>query len=184
MKCRIKKPNKENLYSIQQFTGSEEDLMKAIDLYNDGDTVYCSETNKVYCKKDNTFNEIKDAPVANIGTLYDVNKQIISQLPAPTDEDIYFAKDLINTFVEANDNEYYMLLCREQNYYTLFNLSSSFEESMSDILFNECIPNFGNLKCVNETDDKSAIEFWIEKNGEIYVMYLFPYDQGVIKCCQ
>lgn len=184
MKCRIKKPDKENLYSIQQFTGSEEDLIKAIDLYNDGDTVYCSETNKIYCKKDNTFNEIKDAPVANIGTLYDVNKQIISQLPTPTDEDIEIAKDLVDTFVEEKNNQYYMLLCKEKSYYTLFNIEPPSLEPLSGILLDECIPNFGNLKCVNETDDKTALEFWVEIDGNIYVAYFFPYDEGVIKCCR
>ena len=99
MKCRIKKPEKDNLYRIQQFTGSEEDLKRSIDFYEEGDTVYCSETNKLYIKKDNAFME-EEAPVANVGTLYDINKEIISQLPAPTREDIEIAKDLVDTLLK------------------------------------------------------------------------------------
>lgn len=183
MKCRIKKPEKDNLYRIQQFTGSEEDLKKSIDFYEEGDTVYCSETNKLYIKKDNMFME-EEAPVANVGTLYDINKEIISQLPAPTKEDIEIAKDLVDTFIEEKSNQYYMLLCKEKSYYTLFSIEPPSLEPLSGILLDECIPNFGNLKCVNETDDKTALEFWVEIDGNIYVAYFFPYDGGVIKCCR
>ena len=77
-----------------------------------------------------------------------------------------------------------MLLCKEKSYYTLFSIEPPSLEPLSGILLDECIPNFGNLKCVNETDDKTALEFWVEIDGNIYVAYFFPYDGGVIKCCQ
>lgn len=75
-----------------------------------------------------------------------------------------------------------MLLCREENYYTLFNVSDGENETMSDILFDECIPNFGELKCANATEDKCAIEIWAKVNEEVKALYFFPYEQGVIKC--
>lgn len=125
---------------------------------------------------------IKKEPIIAEMNLYDMNKQIIDQLPTPTEEQIIEYKKIISDVVTASGAEYFMMLCREENYFTLFNLSSSENESMLDILFNECIPNFGNLKCINITKDQSAVEIWAKVNDEVRALYLFPYDNGVIKC--
>ena len=52
--------------------------------------------------------------------LYDLNKNIMSQLKPLSDEKLKELKKLILTFDDTIDNTYYMLLCREQNYYTMF----------------------------------------------------------------
>jgi hypothetical protein len=38
------------------------------------------------------------------------------------------------------------------------------------------------VKAVDVTESGDAIEIWFQKENEIYVMYLFNYEAGVIKC--
>ena len=52
-------------------------------------------------------------------SLYDLNKNIISQLPSLGEEDIERIKNEINTFDDDNKNLHYMLLCNELHYYTI-----------------------------------------------------------------
>ncbi len=181
MKARIK----DKIKNIPIFEGSFEKLEAQSSKYPTGSVVRIESTGQAYVKGyDEKWVEINDSYEGTLGNLYDMNKQIIQQLPNATEEDIMFSKDLVQTFIESRQNKYFMLLCNDRNYYTLFHINDQSDEPLSEILFNECIPNFANLKCVNETEDKGAIEIWTEADGEIYVMYFFPYDEGVIECCQ
>ena len=78
-------------------------------------------------------------------TLYDLNKQMVAQL-APidmTDEEVSkrYTK-AFNEFSKNIKNKYYMLLCRELNYFTLFHKSSKNSETMGDIV-QEILGNYG-----------------------------------------
>lgn len=120
--------------------------------------------------------------------LYDLNKQIISQLPSLTEEQQDVAQNIIGDYIADLDQEFYMLLGRDINYYTLFQtvkggnegevLSTAVEEVWA------CADYLGEIKSVEETDD-GAVEIWVqarEEGSEPMAMYLFGYDGGVIKC--
>ena len=58
-----------------------------------------------------------------LGNLYDMNKQIMEQIPAITDAEIAEHKDTMTKwFFDKINQKYFMLLCHEQRDYTLFNL--------------------------------------------------------------
>lgn len=145
----------------------------------------CHETQQAYCYKDGEW-KLVDGDV-NFGmTLYDLNKQIISQMPVLENEAKLEARGTINTFItEGEPYEYYMLLCRDMNYYTIFVIEEETDISLSaaaDEIWG-CADYLGDVKSV--TDNGGAIEFWVqprEEDSEPVVMYLFPYDAGVIKC--
>ena len=50
--------------------------------------------------------------------LYDLNKQIISQMPALDKDGIDLALMTVATYIKNTENKYYMLLCKDVNYYT------------------------------------------------------------------
>lgn len=56
-----------------------------------------------------------------IMSLYELNKNIISQLPAITKEAMDTAIEAVNNYRMSTDNKYYALICREYGYYTMFN---------------------------------------------------------------
>ena len=109
-------------------------------------------------------------------TEYDVNKMIIAQLPAlMTDKQLEPSKKLIKEFTHNYilAEAYYMLLCNELRYYTIFHVE--------DIIL-ECLKNIGVIQQINKTDDGRAIECWVKNDKGTFMFMLFNYDEGVISC--
>lgn len=75
-----------------------------------------------------------------------------------------------------------MLLCRELNYFTLF----EYAPKANDVdkfknLVLDCISDIGIVHDMTLAEDGGAIEIWAMTSGEeMVVMYLFPYDAGVV----
>ena len=151
----------------------------------DGQMSYSPETGRMYQWVDTESNwKLIDGDV-NLGmTEYDLNKQIVGQLPVLEGEDLETARSTIKTFVEEINQEHYMLLCRELNYYTVFQMMSKSEANIVDEVI-ACSDYIGYIKSIEKAEDKGAIEIWVterDNDKETYVMYFFPYDAGVIKC--
>lgn len=147
----------------------------------EGDLGYSSETEKLYVYTNGQWEIIKGE--TNLGmSIYDLNKQLIAQLPELTEEQLDDAGNLIKQYVEDQANEFYMLLCRDLNYYTLFRIVDFLSEPMviSEVL--GCAEDLGNIKSI-EFNDNNAIEIWVHPtDSDPVAMYLFPYDAGVIEC--
>lgn len=156
-----------------------------IEMPSHGQTVWCSSEDK--CYRYDAIEGWQEVPEDNEATInmnmYDINKQIISQLPKMSDEALAEKIEEISKFIYETKNKFYMLLCRDINYFTLFMLVEKAEETIEDILI-ECLHTLGEIKAIDPTDD-GAIEIWIEneffENGP-YAMYFFPYDGGVEIC--
>lgn len=114
-------------------------------------------------------------------SLYDMNKQLIIQLPNLEHSVAYQQKKILfENFLEQTQNKYYMLYGKEISYFTLFVRDVYSEESMEDVVL-ECIENIGPIKSIEYTETKDAIEIWVMNNiDEVTCLYLFPYDQGVV----
>lgn len=127
--------------------------------------------------KDGNWNKI-NVEGSNISMgLYDMNKQIIAQLPTLTTDDLLEKLPLVEELHNKYNNEYYMLYGKEISYFTLFKLKQveSFPHEAID-----CLQNIGPIKAIDLTEDKDAIEAWVMAEDEATCLYLFPYDMGVV----
>ena len=71
-------------------------------------------------KNKNIKNKIKGKGEVNM-SLYEINQSIISQLPVYDESQIEDLKTRINEWENKYfEGHFYMLLCREINYYTVF----------------------------------------------------------------
>lgn len=112
-------------------------------------------------------------------SLYDMNKQIVSQLPDFTDEDLNAKYDLINEF--GKGKTWCMLHGRELNYYTVFhNIEKDAEETFAMAVI-DCCRYIGHIKSIDLTEN-GTIEIWTMNGDEATVLYLFDYEMGVIEC--
>ena len=112
-------------------------------------------------------------------SLYEINQSIISQLPKYTAEQHADLISRINGWATF-DTEYYMLLCRDINYYTIFHFNP--EDSEFDTLgagVNLLLQEVGFTIHSDEILDKHC-EIWGKNDNGTYAFMLFPYDQGVI----
>ena len=125
---------------------------------------------------DDTWNEVKiEGGGINMG-LYDMNKQIISQLPCM--EDFSKALEDIRTLHETYWNKYYMMYGKEISYFTLFEIIG-YNDFGNDVI--DCCTNIGPIKAMDLTEAGDAIEIWVEIEDGPTCLYLFPYDGGIVR---
>ena len=128
--------------------------------------------------KDGAWNKI-NVEGSNISMdLYDMNKQIIAQLPTLAEDELKEKKYSIDALNSKYNNEYYMLYGKEISYFTLFKIIEPQYFSYEVI---ECLKNVGDIKAIDLTEDKDAIEAWVIADNEATCLYLFPYDLGIVQ---
>jgi hypothetical protein len=150
--------------------------------------VVCFEDNESNTKELKMWNGIEWDPVKADAksevsmTAYDINKQVIAQLPPLTKIELDAARTTIMDYVNANPQTFYMLLCRELNYYTVLmrDPPNAVLRDTVDTVLIECAQCVGEIKAIDFVD--GAIEIWVTNPDDTYAMYLFGYDRGVERC--
>lgn len=142
----------------------------------EGEIVRNTTDDKFYIYHDGAWTTIDmENSGINMG-LYDINKQIISQLPTLTEfED---KKNIIKSLDEKFENVFYMLYGKEISYFTLFQIIHS--EKFGDEVI-DCLKNIGDIKAIDLTEAEDAVEIWVHGENGPTCLYLFPYDSGLVK---
>lgn len=155
-------------------------VLEKLPRVEEGEIAFCNDTSKVMIYKDGKWVEFSDNSGLKLN-LYDLNKSIISQLKDLNEEQLYAAMKTITVFAEGTNNKYHMLYGKEISYFTLFVKDFYAKESLGKEVIN-CLKNIGKIKSIELTENKDAIEIWIcDSENELTVLYLFPYDNGVIE---
>ena len=138
-----------------------------------------------YCKDSKTYYEYKDyggwsVKLTNSNSkiemsIYDMNSQIIAQLP---DADLEEVKAKIDNYASRTDNGYYMFLCKEQSYFTVFSRKAIPNYTLGDAVI-ECASDLGKIKAI-DTSSPNEIEVWVMFGTKADCIHLFPYDLGIV----
>ncbi len=111
-------------------------------------------------------------------SIYELNKQIFAQQPVKTDEELREIIDMLNDFRRTTPEGRMMLLCRDINYYTIFEQNQ--EEGTYDtfgLAVIDTIDYIGDILDANPTEE-NAVEIWFKDfEGEAHVMYLFNCEE-------
>lgn len=111
-----------------------------------------------------------------VTNLHDMNKMMINQLPAITeDKKLSLRKALVNML--TTDGRYYMLLSNERRDYTVlaFKDEPAANKFADEVM--EVLESRGTIKEFDVKAEANAIEIWVDD-----VFYaIFPYDLGVIE---
>ena len=147
----------------------------------EGSLVFCEEDNKNYRFTEGGWIEEDPKVSGNIEmSLYEINKQLVSQLPDFGEEQWAGAEKVFDEWYGENkDFKYFLLYGREISYFTLFHKaekSAEFDTIYASLY--ECLEPF-TVKAFDKTED-GVIEIWIMYEDEATCMYLFPYDNGVV----
>lgn len=153
--------------------------------FPEGYTVYIEDEQKDLMLVNGVWEEV---PTTADGTghvqmsLYDINRQIIAQLPAFEEIQWEGAKKVLADWRAEIDNTYFLLYGKEISYFTLFK-KSVLDEDAKDLFteLKDCLDAIGSVKAFDVVEDKSAIEIWVEYGDTMTCMYLFDYDNGVVR---
>lgn len=119
-------------------------------------------------------------------SLYECNRMLMAKQPDLTIKDIESKVPYLEKWFEDHPDRYFMLLCNELNYFTVFHQCTttfgSFTKLAKEVL-DLAIGSIGNIKAI-ETDTNGMIAIWgwqQEKDESPHCFYLFPYGQGVVE---
>lgn len=158
----------------------KEKTLLSLPLAKEGEFGYCVDTNKIMKYDGIAWSEVSIEEGKGLELpLYDLNKSIMIQVPDLPKEKINEAITTINTFDFDCENKYYMLYGKEISYFTLFVRDFQNEMSLGDIVI-DCLKYVGNIKAIDLTDAKDAIEIWVSDGENATCLYLFPYDNGIV----
>lgn len=157
--------------------------LNALQNHIEGECVYCEEDGKIYSWQENDgWRPIEFENKGISMNLYDLNKSIVNQLPPLTLSEIAVRMDVIHKLHNESMNNHYMLLCKEYNYYTIFESDTMLNMPTFGAAVCEIISKLGKVMSIELTETEDAVEIWIVPEGEesAFAFYLFPYDAGVV----
>lgn len=120
----------------------------------------------------------------SLGTLYDLNKSVMSQVKPMSKEKLDEAQKEIADWFNWGIDTYAMLLCRERYDFTVFHLYETANVNPPVLAAKEaigCLTDRGEILSIEKINDNVAWECWVKINNEAFVYYLFPYDNAVIE---
>lgn len=153
-------------------------ILKAIKQREEGEIAIVEDEEKVYQCKNGKWVEYKNDEGLKL-SLYDVNKQAIAQLPDMDDTQLANSVSKITSLLKDVPGQFYMLLCKDMNYYTVFYRVQDAHNLLENEVI-DCLKELGKIKSIEY--ENSAVEIWIMKDDAPVVAYLFNYDGGVIEC--
>lgn len=114
-------------------------------------------------------------------TLYDMSKQVVKNLPARiTTAELEPCKKILRNFKKLG---YFMLMCREDNYYTVVHVRKAKNPDIFEDLIIELLQEHGDIKDIDYADKtKDSLECWVQKGDEVRMFKLFFYSWGVVEC--
>ena len=129
-------------------------------------------------------NQKKDEskPVAQM-TLYQFNQNIMSSQPALSGDGVRKGQlEFFDWISKQPDNpKFYMLLCSELNYYTVFHINDTATKEDFWNEFYDIAKELGTLKAMEI--DSGCFSIWVDwpQDNISHLFYLFPYDRGVVE---
>lgn len=115
-------------------------------------------------------------------SVYDMNEQLVAQLAALTDEQLEERIQELNDWYHEYRASYYMLMCKEQSYYTVLTFERAIDlpdcANFGKAIV-ECLSNIGEIKDITYLDD-NTYECWVQQNEVVWCLHLFDYSQGIV----
>ena len=155
--------------------------LNALQNHDENEIIFCEENEKYYTWQENDgWQEVQINGNGVSMNLYELNKSIVNQLTPLTISEILDKAQIIEDMHNTVRNIHYMLLCKEYNYYTIFEADDNpivtLKVAVCDIL-----EELGDIYSIEDKGD-GAIELWIKpfNKEEPFVFYFFPYDKGVV----
>lgn len=117
-------------------------------------------------------------------TLYEINQAAYKSLSPLTNEQLDEQEKKLSEHLRTHMSKYYMMLCNEKRYYTLYTWDShhSFYKNTDKMAWEimSITKSIGAIKGI-EFLENGAVEFWVEADEECHVYYLFDYERGVVE---
>lgn len=143
------------------------------------------ESKQLFLFQDGRWMLLKTEDLTPKMKLYDINKQLASNLCTLSDEQTVAKAQMITEWSREYMDEYFMLYGKEISYFTVLHFGDSISKERHHIgnVVIECLESIGNIKSIDVATTGDGIEIWLVpyESNENTCLYLFPYDAGVVE---
>lgn len=119
-------------------------------------------------------------------TMYELNQANYANLPTMTEQQLKAKVPYIVSYLDKHRGSYYLLLEKEQRYYTFFTFKDGHYNPgrMAGELI-DIVADLGDVKAIETDNLDNMLEIWITSrdtsDGECSMYGFFNYDGGVIE---
>lgn len=172
--------------SFENMAALELDMEKNPHAYIDGTTVFLEDIKEIVVYHNKQWEAQEEGELTTASgditmSLYEMNRQLINQLPDYNEGAWSGAKEIMREYIKNHPNTFYMMYGRELNYFTVFmkNGDGEFDNLFDAVL--ECLNSIGKVRSF-DFDGEGACEIWVKPDvaSTVTCLYLFPYDDGVV----
>lgn len=120
--------------------------------------------------------------MANVemGTLYELNKQVMAQLPPQSEDRMNHNWTVIGDWFGKDEARWFMLMCKERSDFTLFHITDhQFVKGIEEL--KEVLESRGKILAIDYSHGEDAFEIWIKTPDEVFMFMLFSADWMVIE---
>ena len=159
--------------SVEQLNNYTEKINR----FEKGEIAYIKDTDQFFTYDGEQWTKSKTEGLSL--NLYDLNKMIIQQMEEADNKKIETFINRLNDYNKSINSNYYMLLCKDISYYTVFTNGNEFETFGEAVI--TCAQDVGKVINADLTEDNRAVEIWVRNEAEeVYCMYLFDCQQMIV----
>lgn len=117
-----------------------------------------------------------------IGTLYELNKQVMAQLPPQDEQTLHHNFNLIGSWFSSTDKQdWFMLMCKERSDFTLIHIKeSNYTAALREL--QEILEERGQILAIQYVHGEDVFEIWVKaKDDEVFMFMLFEASWMVVE---
>ena len=115
-----------------------------------------------------------------LGSLYELNKQIMAQLPPQDENTMSHNWTVIGDWFGKDTSRWFMLMCKERSDFTLFHITDNqFTKAIQEL--KEVLSGRGQILAIQYQHGEDAFEIWVKTKDEVVMFMLFTADWMVIE---
>lgn len=116
-----------------------------------------------------------------LGTLYDLNKQIMNQLPPQDEETLLRNYNIIGSWFGKAQESWFMLMCKERSDFTLLHITDyQFTKGLFEL--KEILAERGKVLAIQYIHGEDTFEIWLkDHNGEVFMFMLFEASWMIVE---
>ena len=115
-----------------------------------------------------------------MGNLYELNKQVMSQLPPQSDEMMSHHWTVIGDWFGKSHERWFMLMCKERSDFTFIHINDNkFANAVKEL--QEVLEERGQVGAIQYVHGEDYFEIWVKDNDEAFVFMLFEAEWMIVE---
>jgi len=117
-----------------------------------------------------------------MGTLYELNKQVMAQLPPQDEATMNHNWTVIGDWFGKNQKRWFMLMCKERSDFTMFHITDN-QFTKGVIELQDVLKERGEILAIQYQHGDDAFEIWVREyeTKDVYMFMFFEAEWMIVE---